>query len=627
MPCFRLLGLGLIMASQAGLLFAELRPPELLLTEARLREIRELAVSDPLMKDLLQAIRTDAEANLDLAPLGHEENKNGSRLDTYRATAGRIQTAAFMYRLDGDARFLASAKRELMAAIEAPEWNTSHYLDVSEMSFGVAMGYDWLWDALTIEERAAIRSALFTNILEMAPEAYEPRGRGGLNWAAFGSNPKTTNNWNFVCNTGFIAAALVLQPEHSAEAGLVLKEAPSSLRLAMAGYAPDGAWPEGATYWIYGTTFLCHSLALLEDGLGSDFGLLEQPGLEETIFYGLQFFGPSGVSFNFGDGGPARSHQAVLAGTVWLAHHYDHPEVLPTVRERLRDRLEAPISGYEQSLPVGGRTRNLIASALFFPARNEAEAARPPLASHFRGDADMAILRSPEADGFWVALKGGTNGQSHGHLDLGSFVLDAMGIRWAIDLGSETYSFPGFWEYEQGGRRWSYFRNNNRSHNTLTMGDVLQQPDATAPVIEFSPWNDENGASAVLDLTSVYPGQATRLLRRVHMSADGATVLMQDDIEKPAPKSKATWRMLTAAAITLSDDGRTATLHEATHTLFVQLVSPLDHAVRFQVEAATPPTAREKSNDGVSILMVDFTPAGTSRLAVTFTPSPAKAQP
>lgn len=48
--------------------------------------------------------------------------------------------------------------------------------------------------------------------------------------------------------------------------------------------------------------------------------------------------------------------------------------------------------------------------------------------------------------------------RSHNDLDGGTFVFDALGVRWASDLGNESYSLPGFWDYNYN--RWTYYRKN-----------------------------------------------------------------------------------------------------------------------------------------------------------------------
>ena len=83
-------------------------------------------------------------------------------------------------------------------------------------------------------------------------------------------------------------------------------------------------------------------------------------------------------------------------------------------------------------------------------------------------------------------------------------MLDADGVRWAIDLGPDNYNLPGYWSAATvESPRWRYYRLNNRSHNTLTPGNVLQSPDADAPIVAFASTPEQ--AFAIADLTPAYP--------------------------------------------------------------------------------------------------------------------------
>jgi len=89
-------------------------------------------------------------------------------------------------------------------------------------------------------------------------------------------------------------------------------------------------------------------------------------------------------------------------------------------------------------------------------------AAGLPLGKYWR-HVETATLRSrwndPQA--IFVGLHGGSNAFNHSHLDLGSFVLEALGQRWAVDLGADDYNLPGYF----GGKRFSYYRLRAEGHN------------------------------------------------------------------------------------------------------------------------------------------------------------------
>lgn len=74
--------------------------------------------------------------------------------------------------------------------------------------------------------------------------------------------------------------------------------------------------------------------------------------------------------------------------------------------------------------------------------------------------------------------------QAHQQMDCGTFVLESEGIRWTDDLGSDDYNLPGFWDYKPNGQRWKYFRNNNLSHNTISIDHQIQYAAGEAFVCE-----------------------------------------------------------------------------------------------------------------------------------------------
>ena len=86
----------------------------------------------------------------------------------------------------------------------------------------------------------------------------------------------------------------------------------------------------------------------------------------------------------------------------------------------------------------------------------------------------VALIRTgwDKGEGFYVGIKGGTASANHAHMDAGSFVFEAQGVRWAQDLGmQEYYSLEKegvrLRNGDQDGQRWDVFRYNNFVHNTF----------------------------------------------------------------------------------------------------------------------------------------------------------------
>ena len=234
----------------------------------------------------------------------------------------------------------------------------------------------------------------------------------------------------------------------------------------------------------------------------------------------------------------------------------------------------------------------------------------------FGGPVEVALFRSawddPEA--LFVGVKAGYNQVNHGHLDLGNFELDALGVRWARDLGSDNYNLPGYWKKERGGKRWTYYRLRSASHNVPMLGGRDQDELAEAKFIKCSV-NVPN-AFVLVDLTSAYERFAKKVTRGVAMVQNRRAVLVQDKFEIRTP-CELLWGMTTDAEISV-ERGTVARLTLKGKQLIARLLSPAD--AEFTIESAeqNPP---EKENIGVRRLVVRLQQArGSVRVAVLLSP-------
>ena len=116
---------------------------------------------------------------------------------------------------------------------------------------------------------------------------------------------------------------------------------------------------------------------------------------------------------------------------------------------------------------------------------------KEPARLDWRGEGQnpLATFRSSWTDpnALFLAVKAGTPAASHAHLDIGSFILDAMGERWSLDLGMQEYNNleqRGFdlWGNKQGAQRWSLFRYHNQGHSTLVVNGAEQVISSRAPI-------------------------------------------------------------------------------------------------------------------------------------------------
>jgi hypothetical protein len=511
--------------------------------------------TDAFAGDLYSRLVRQADGILKQAPIEHR--LIGPRLlDQSRLCLERVYTLAMVYRLSGDRRYLDRALLEMRTAAGFADWNPSHFLDVAEMTHALAIGYDWLYSDLAAEDRALIRRAIAGKGLDEAIQIYKDH-----RWWVV-----AVHNWNQVCNGGITLGALAVAEDEPERAAYIVGQSVDSIRRAMNSYSPEGGWAEGPGYWQYATSYNVYYLAGLESALGKDFGLSAIPGFNHAGDFRIYFQGPTGQTFNYADAHPG-------AGTA--------PEMLWLARQ-----FEQPVFAGDELAHLKGRARPHALDLLWYtPQGKNPKAAGWPESRMFRG-VNVAFLQSAWDDpkALWIAVKGGDNQANHSHLDLGSFVLEKSGVRWAVDLGSDDYNMPGYF----GKERFSYYRLKTESHNTVTVDGENQNAKAAAPM-------EMRDGGAVIDLSHAYP-KLTAWTRTVRIAAGAAVI--RDEIEA-REAVEPVWGMVTEAEVQV--EGRRAVLSRGGATLYAQIVSPAD-AVFDTV--STNPGAPQNPNLGTKRLIV-----------------------
>lgn len=586
---------------------ANLRPghPRLLVTAADWSTIRARIAADPLAAACHEGLMQAAHQTLATPPSRYE--KTGRRLlGVSREVVGRVLGLAYAYRMSGDAAYARRAEAEMLAAAAFPDWNPSHFLDTGEMTAALAIGCDWLDDVLTPAARATIRRAIIEKGLRPGLDPAAPQ-----NWWH-----TVQHNWNQVCWGGLSLGALVIAEDEPALARQVLNLARANIGHGLAPYAPDGVYPEGPNYWGYGTTYQVLLNSALESALGTDWDLSARPGFLASAGGVAQMTAPSGRSYNFSDGTERPQFQPAL---FWFARRRADPGLITTELRQLHDA--------ENGRTAALRDRFAVLAMLWWPDQPAAPTA-PALPRRWlgRGANPIAVFRESWTDpaALYLGIKGGAAELNHAHMDAGSFVLEADGVRWGIELGMQDYyslesKNVDLWNKAQDSQRWQVYRLNNRSHSTLTIDG---QPHRVAGHARFTHFSAaEVNPHAIADLTPVFAGQATTV-RRGFRLLPGRRVLIQDELSGLQPGVTVRWQMTTRAETTCH--GATATLKEDGRTLQAQLLTPT--TAKFTVEPAEPPAdGFNAPNPGARLLIVSaIAPVdGNLRIAVVLAPGAA----
>ena len=573
-------------------LLQTLRPghPRLLVLDEELASVKELIKTDPTVKALYQQLQAQAEKILHEPPLtykigGDEHNL----LFVSRDVESRVWLLAGLYRLNGDRRLAARARDEMLSAASFPDWYPKHFLDTAEMTATLSVGYDWLFDYLSPQERLTIRQAIVTKGLDPGIAGLSPNG----------TLLHKHNNWVQVCNGGLALGALAVAEDEKNKAAEIIGLSRAPMTTIMTLFAPDGGFEEGPTYWNYATIYNVCYLAALESALGTDFGLSQATGFANTGNYRMQTIGPFGKGVNFGDAGEEVSSAPQM---LWLARKFNRPEYALHEHEI----TSKPVLDAKHQKP----SRFAILELLWYrPDIGSLGNANLPSGAKFDRIA-AAFVRSAWEDpnAVYIGFKGGSSRSSHVHLDLGSFVLDGFGERWAIDLGADSYGLPSYF----GRLRWDYYRTRTEGHNTLTIDNQNEDLNALAPLTAFS--TAANRSLAVADLKTAYPNNLADWQRGV-MLFNRCQVLLQDEV-RPLKAVDICWNFHTRATIAIAGNGAEATLSQGTSRLLVRILSPSN--AKFKAMAVNVP-APQRPALGVNNLIIRLPHTGTSTtIAVLF---------
>jgi hypothetical protein len=539
------------------------------------------------------SVKKSADKTL-TAPVSIYEKPDGKRLlSVSRRVLERVSELALVSRLEKDSRYADRAWKELEAAAAFPDWNPSHFLDTAEMTHAFALGYDWLYDQWTVDQRRVLQKAILEKGLNPGLKVYASKKGWHTN----------ENNWNQVCNGGLISGALAIADIEPKVAGRIVCEAIKSVPLAMRHYEPDGAGSEGVTYWSYAARYNVALLESLQTALGTDFGLSKVGAFGLSGYYQIYMSGAGRTSFDFADCGRS---SVSTPQHFWLARHYDVPA----------------FSWFRLSMLESSQKEGGLWDLLWLDmCGKDMDVKTLPLDKHFRGS-ECAVLRTSwEPNALIVGIQAGDsmNLGGHRHLDLGSFIVDALGERWITDSGTEHETYMA---HQHKNPRYAYYRVRAEGHNLPVLNpskEPDQNPKAIAKFTRFV--SEPKQALATVDLSEAYQPHASRVLRTFTLP-ERKRLVVTDEISATKP-SELWWFLHTEAKVALNDDKRTATLSQNGKSFIVRLEEPKD-AVFSVMECkplpSSPNPEKQASNGKRQKLAVHLNGVDATRVQVAMEP-------
>ncbi|MEK4909398.1 heparinase II/III domain-containing protein [Niallia sp. FSL M8-0099] len=569
--------------------------PRLLATSEDFEKIKESLKTDSNLKRWYKELTINANNLLEKPIVTYEKSDGVRLLPISRTVLDRTLTLSLMYRLSGNKLYAERAWKELELVSDRKrfyDWNPSHFLDTAEMAAAVGIGFDWLYDYLNQNQKEILKNSIINNALIPALKVYNNDNNAGIPvfWKY------ENNNWNTVCNSGILISALAIVDEtiNTQKISIeVIQNALSSVKNSLLAYGDDGGTEEGPVYWSYATKYAAILLSTLEKSLGTDYNFTKIKGLSETGYYPIYTTGNGGL-FNIGDSND--NNLGNLSQLFWFSNKYNKPE-------------------------LSYRALKTYSPLNMIWYRPKEEKNYPlPLDKMFNGSAGIVTMRSSwDSKSSFVGIHAGDNQASHGDLDIGTFVIDALGERWAIDLGMDNYNLPGY--FDKKSKRWNYYRKRAEGQNTLVINPD-EGPDqnifAKGKIIDFT--SKKNEASTLIDMTDAYKN-AKSIQRRASLINDRNDILIEDNIKLSTP-SEIYWFMHTRANIGLSVDRKTAILVMGEKFITVTIKNPSN--AKFSVMDAKPLSSslgenqKQNQNNNIKKLAIHLENVKETQISIEF---------
>lgn len=418
----------------------------------------------------------------------------------------RIQHAAFAWVLTKNPRYLEQAKRR---ALSMARWNPRgstgykhHDLAAKMVAFTLTLAYDWLYEALTPDERAALLDAIRPRMQDMFGALAGPRGVNLVPYDSHGNEIM-----------GKIAAISALLAGDVPEAEQWFAQ---SVPLHFHSISPwggeDGGYANGTNYalWDIGDSFTVWHILRWTTGVN----VAGKPWVRNYGRYLAYFLPPGTPRHAFGDGAE------LVPGENWARFSKAYALLAPSPLSRWyatqlsgedKARLELLLAprdaGGEAPFPEG------MLNAALFPSIGWSA-----MHSDLRDRSRVSVYFKSSSYG----------SHNHSHADQNSFVINARGQALAIDSGYyDAYHSP----------HWESWTKQTRAHNAITFdggqGQTHHSIAASGEITQFE--SGEQLDVVTGDATRAYGGAVRKAVRSLVYGRTGL-VLVFDRLESATPR-------------------------------------------------------------------------------------------
>ena len=522
---------------------------------------------DAAMTEMYQKIKDAATVYVDKAVSEVAEDVVLSRASDALTI---IRDCAFIYMVEGEAAkdYADRAVAEIMYFVEKQDtWGRSQSLDINHLSMGIAVGYDWLYDYLTPQQRSAICEAVFAKHLDEVYDFFNNPTKPEYKWS-FHQMYNSNNNHAMLDNCSVFVEALAFcdyAPEKSASImSLALKhlnrhDGPFD-RLF-----PDSGWYEGSSYWGYVGPFMAWMFSSMDAAFGTTFGYEENPYITGAAYFPI-YTQSNRERFIYSDAGTGVTNHSAF---YWFGKMGDDKALMKYAVDN-RFATDPTICIWYDPAQLGNNEISLQKDKLI---RN----------------IDIATMRSSwdNPHQIFTGMTVQRPRETHAFMAMGTIALDALGETWITNPGKENYDIGDYWNTAQDGTRWTYYSTRAEANGCLIINpseDGGQIANSPAVINKFE--SGDTKAFVASDLTTAYT-DAKAYKRGVMLYDNRSKVLLQDEVTLEKTSDVYSFINIFKADVDIAKDGSYAILSKGNKHVLVKVFSDKPYTLTTYEACAT----------------------------------------
>ena len=328
-------------------------------------------------------------------------------------------------------------------------------------------------------------------------------------------------------------------------------------------------------------------------------------GMDKYAYFQSYFQGPDGMPNNFHD---ADESQAQNTGQFYMAEIYNDPSLMLYRIRQMRQYNIAPCI-FDIIWCKSGLDTNNSSIAL-------------DKEKYFR-ETEFVSMREDwnRNDSAWLSFHGGYSNTAHDHVDVGTFVYNIGGVRWAIDPGREMLSYvsdninPSI---AAGYDSKYFYRRKGEGHNIVVINpDKNLEMDINEFAQVYKPVGGKSGSYSKIDLSAVYKSNVTSYTRGYLLTDNRRTLTVRDEMNLKKD-SQMHWFMHTKGEIRIVDNN-TAIIYQDGKQLKMQFITNAADAKLTAMNAEsleTSPQFQNTENKGISKIDYQLKSSGETTITV-----------